>query len=148
MNFKSLAMALVATAYALTAGSAVAQSGGAKVIINPHSGNVVITENVQVRNVALTHRNIRIIVSEEVEPRRPRTRDRKAPNTTVRRRSGGGGGGVFGGGGRTAILLPVNVDLAELVHRLKRARARPRDLIAILQAIKRAGALDAEIIVR
>ena len=46
------------------------------------------------------------------------------------------------------IVLPANASLRELVDRLNAAGVSPRELITILQAIKAAGALQAEIIVR
>ena len=125
---------------------AVAQSGTATVIVNSHTGTVVITAPVKLRTVALTHRNIRVLVSDQPRTAQPAPADAGRTITVPRTRVGRGGGGF--GGGREAIVLPANANLQELVDRLRRARVRPRDMVEIFQAIKRAGALDANLIIR
>ena len=52
------------------------------------------------------------------------------------------------GAGRSMVVLQEGVSLQELVAGLNALGVGPRDLISILQAIKAAGALQAEIAVR
>jgi flagellar P-ring protein precursor FlgI len=47
--------------------------------------------------------------------------------------------------GKPMIILPSGADLGEVVKALNGIGATPRDLIAILQAIKAAGALQADL---
>jgi len=47
--------------------------------------------------------------------------------------------------GNTLVLLPRGADLGEVVRALNAIGATPRDLISILQAIKAAGALQADL---
>jgi len=51
-------------------------------------------------------------------------------------------------GGSTALSLPGNNTVADLVGALNRVRTSTRDVISILQGIKAAGALHAELVIQ
>jgi len=110
-----------------------------KVVINEKTGTVVLGERVVVSPVALSHGNLTIQVKSTPLVSQP------AP---------------FSDSGRTVVtretdvsvqeeearLVPVSgVNLGEVVRALNALGVTPRDLIAILQALKAAGALKAEL---
>jgi len=64
-----------------------------------------------------------------------------SPRTRVQVDEGGGNPGRL-------VVIEENASLGELVARLNRLKLSPGELIRVLQAIKAAGALQAEIVVR
>ena len=115
----------------------------AVVVIDEASGTIVMGANVRVSTVAIAQGNLTIRVTETAEVSQP---------------------GPFSGGttttvGRTNIqvedsadkklgILSGNVTLRDLVANLNALGVGPRDMITILQSIKAAGALQAELQVR
>lgn len=113
----------------------------AKVIINSRTGTIVVGNNVKVSPAAVTHGNLTVTISESVEVSQPN---------------------AFAGG-RTAITPNSNVDVSQekshmfkvddsvtlddIVTAVNRVGMAPGDLMAILEALKQAGALRAELIV-
>jgi flagellar P-ring protein FlgI len=118
----------------------VSQDMGAKVVVNERSGTIVMGDNVRVSKVALAHGNLSITIRNDVQVSQP------AP---------------LANSGNTAIISNTEVQVAEEVKRLTEIGgevtlgevvsalnalgATPRDLITILVALKRAGALHAEL---
>lgn len=94
----------------------------AKVIINSRTGSVVMNQAVSLNNFAVAHGNLSVAVSGE----------------------GGGSVDIKQEGG---ALLDVKASpkLADVVKALNSIGATPTDLITILQAMKAAGALHAEL---
>ncbi|MBG0779752.1 MAG: flagellar basal body P-ring protein FlgI [Desulfotignum balticum] len=129
----------------------------AKIIINERTGTVVIGENVRIASVAIAHGNLAIEIKEETQVSQP------APFAPSSR----GGrpvqvdGTVVAPGGSTVVapdsdvyimeedrkLMVVNPGntIDELVKALNAIGVTPRDLITVLQAMKAAGVLDAEL---
>ena len=115
----------------------------ARVLIDEQSGIIVMGDNVRISQVAVAQGNLTVRVTETPQVSQPNPLAEGdtvvVPRTRVEVDEGGGrhmvdpaGGGQPAGSGR----------------RPQRARRRPpRDLISILQAIKAAGALQAEIVV-
>ncbi len=111
----------------------------AKVVIDERTGTVVMGENVRISRVAVAHGNLFIQIREEPLVSQP------APLS----------GGETVGLPRTRItveegqdkllILPKGVALGKVVNALNSIGVTPRDLIAILQAIKVAGALHAQL---
>ena len=117
----------------------VIQSTVAKVIVNERTGTVVIGGDVKLSPVALSHGNLNIEISTEFQVSQP------APVST----------------GQTAVVpqqtvkateqnarlmnLQPGTTLEDLVRALNELKVTPRDTIAILQALKQAGALHAEL---
>jgi len=117
----------------------VVQSTVAKVIVNERTGTVVIGGGVKLSPVALAHGNLSIEVSTDnvVSQPAPLTDGKTAvvPEKTVQ---------ATEQPARLVNLQPGS-DLEDLVKALNELKVTPRDIIAILQALKQAGALHAEL---
>ena len=111
----------------------------ARIVINENSGIIVIGHDVRVSTVAIAHSNLTITVAEnpEIVQPEPFTNGVTAvePRTQI---------DVMEDGTQLAVV-PESISLQELVDGLNALGISPRDLIAILQAIKASGALQAEI---
>lgn len=113
----------------------------ARVVVDQRTGTVVIGQNVMIDTVALAHGNLtlRVVESPVVVQPDPFSYGETVvePNTYV---------GADESGGKLAIVS--GTDLQTLVHGLNRIGLKPTDIIAILEAIKTAGALQAELVVQ
>ena len=113
----------------------------ARVVIDARSGTVVIGQDVQISTVAVTYGNITVRVTEMPNVSQPapfsRGRTVVTPQTQV---------DVSKQGGPIAIVHGAN--LRTLVAGLNQIGLRPSGIIAILQAIKSAGALQADLVVQ
>ncbi|MBV9748108.1 MAG: flagellar basal body P-ring protein FlgI [Acetobacteraceae bacterium] len=122
---------------------AVQPDTAAIVVIDEASGTVVMGANVRVSTVAIAQGNLTVRVSETPEVSQP------APfsngQTTVVPRSKVQ---VDTGSENRLGIVPGNVTLHDLVASLNALGVGPRDLISILQTIKAAGALQADLVVR
>jgi flagellar P-ring protein FlgI len=111
----------------------------AKVIIDERSGIIVMGRDVRVSTVAVSQGNLTVTISETPVVSQPqpfsRGETRVAPRTRV---------GVQEDGKKLAVVKE-GVSLQQLVDGLNSLGIGPRDLISILQAIKAAGAIQAEI---
>ncbi len=111
----------------------------AKIVIDERSGVVVIGRDVRVSTVAVAQGNLTVSISESPQVSQPapfaRGRTRVVPRTRV---------GVQEEG-RKLALVSEGVSLQQIVDGLNALGIGPRDLIAILQAIKAAGAIQADI---
>lgn len=117
----------------LTPGEAVA-----KVVINSRTGTVVMGGNVRVMPAAVAHSSLTVTVAESVSISQPNP---------------------FGGGDTVAVpessveatatgsrmFLLQGASLEDIVRAVNEVGAAPGDLVAILEALKRAGALRAEL---
>ena len=111
----------------------------AKVIVNSRTGSVVMNQRVTLQNVAVAHGNLTVTVNTEAQVSQP------APFS----------------GGQTVVTQTGQVDiaqdsgalfnvrggtnLADVVKALNALGAKPMDLVSILQAMKAAGALRADL---
>lgn len=114
----------------------------ARVVVDQRTGTVVIGQNVRVSTVALSHGNLTLRVTETPQVSQPNPFSRfgqtvVTPYTTVQADEQGG-----------SIAVVQGTDLQTLVHGLNRIGLQPTDIISILQTIKTAGALQAELIVQ
>ena len=113
----------------------------ARVVINERTGTVVIGRAVRISTVAVTHGNLTVRVTELPVVSQPnpfsRGETKIVPQTYV---------DVNEPGAQVAILS--GVDLQRLVRGLNQIGLKPSGIIAILQAIKTAGALQADVIVQ
>src|SRR6187401_2059053 len=111
----------------------------AKIVIDERSGIIVMGRDVRVATVAVAQGNLTVTISEspQVSQPNPLTRGRTVvtPRTSV---------GVTEDGKKFA-LVKDGVSLQQLVDGLNGLGIGPRDLISILQAIKAAGAIQADI---
>lgn len=134
----------------------------AKVILNEKSGTVVIGENVKISTVAVAHGNLNVTIKERTNVYQPAPFAPPPPEGTETEQTHIESGGVVTApGGQTVItpessvvvqeekknlmMLPAGTTIGELVRALNAIGVTPRDLITIFQAIKVAGALQAEI---
>lgn len=112
----------------------------AKVVVDERSGIIVIGSDVRVSEVAIAQGNLTIRVSETPQVSQPNPfgagETAVVPRTDV---------DVDGGDSKKLALLKPGVNLQELVDGLNALGIGPRDMIAILQALKVSGALYAEI---
>ncbi|CAE6929882.1 flagellar P-ring protein [Pseudomonas marincola] len=113
----------------------------AKVIINSRTGTIVIGQNVRVQPAAVTHGSLTVTITEDPIVSQPNALS----------------------GGQTAVVPRSRVDatqetkpmfkfgpgttLDEIVRAVNQVGAAPSDLMAILEALKQAGALQADLIV-
>jgi flagellar P-ring protein precursor FlgI len=111
----------------------------AKIVIDERSGVIVIGRDVRVSTVAVAQGNLTVTISEAPQVSQPapfsRGRTVTVPRTQV---------GVQEEGKRLA-LVQEGVSLQQIVDGLNALGIGPRDMIIILQAIKAAGAIQADI---
>ena len=116
--------------------------GPARVIINSRTGTVVIGEGVRIFPSAVSHGSLVVSVSEDFEVSQP---------------------GAFAEGGQTVVtpdsgieveeemnpmfVFNPGITLDELVRAVNQVGASPADLVAILEALERAGSLQAQLVV-
>jgi flagellar P-ring protein precursor FlgI len=113
--------------------------GQAKVILNARTGSVVMNQAVMLENCAVSHGNLSVVISADNSVSQP---------------------GAFSGGQTAAVqnaqisinkepgkvmMLKGGASLSDVVKALNSIGASPQDLLVILQAMKAAGALRAEL---
>ena len=91
----------------------------AKIVINEKTGTVVIGSDVTISSVAIAHGDLSVTINEDPE------NEKKA----------------------SVMNLPGTSTIGDLVRGLNSLGVKPRDLISILQSIKAAGALQAELVI-
>jgi flagellar P-ring protein precursor FlgI len=114
----------------------------AKVIIEESSGTIVIGENVRISPVAIAQGNLTITIKQNDKVEQP---DPFAPNAATTMVILDQNVNVDEDRGRMMHVLDGGTTLKQLVDGLNSLGVTPRDLITILQNIKAAGALQAEI---
>ncbi len=115
----------------------------AVVVIDEASGTIVMGANVRISTVAIAQGNLTIRVTEAPEVSQPGALS-GGSTTTVNRTNVS----VDDASDKKLGILSANVTLRDLVASLNALGVGPRDMISILQAIKSAGALQAELQVR
>lgn len=113
----------------------------AKVVIDEKSGVIVMGENVRISTVAIAQGNLTIRITETPQVSQPNPFSQGGETVVVPRTQIE----IDEDEERRLTVLPSGVTLQELVDGLNALGVGPRDMIAILQAIKAAGALQAEI---
>jgi len=116
----------------------------ARVIIDEASGIIVMGEDVRVSTVAIAQGNLTISVSETPQVSQPNAFAENGETVVVPRTEVQVDDGADGPGAQLAIV-DGSVRLQSLVDGLNALGVGPRDMISILQSIKAAGALQAEI---
>jgi flagellar P-ring protein precursor FlgI len=111
----------------------------AKIVIDERSGIIVMGRDVRVSTVAVAQGNLTVTISESPQVSQPLPFSRGQTRTVPRTRVG------VQEDGRKLALVDEGVSLQQLVDGLNALGVGPRDLIAILQAIKAAGAIQADI---
>jgi flagellar P-ring protein precursor FlgI len=113
----------------------------AKVIINSRTGTIVMGKHVRIEQVAVTHGSLTVVVQENLEVVQPNAladgETAVVPKTNITAEEENNRMFKFGPG----------VSLDEIVKAVNEVGAAPGDLMAILEALKQAGALKAELVV-
>ncbi len=111
----------------------------ARVIVNARTGSVVVNESVTLSACAVAHGNLSVTINTTPLVSQPnafsqgQTVQAEKSDITIRQEPG------------SLISLPAGAKLADVVRALNSLGATPQDLLAILQAMKSAGSLNAEL---
>ncbi|CAO3446202.1 flagellar basal body P-ring protein FlgI [Azospirillum sp.] len=112
----------------------------ARVVVDEKSGVIVMGENVRISTVAIAQGNLTIRITETPQVSQPgpfsQGQTAVVPRTDIQ---------VDDQSNNRLAVMNAGVTLQELVQSLNALGVGPRDMIAILQSIKAAGALQAEI---
>jgi flagellar P-ring protein precursor FlgI len=112
----------------------------ARVVLNERTGTVIIGSAVRVRPVAIAHGSLNVTVKTDFGVSQPAPfsggETVVVPDTTL---------SVEEGARQNLVLLQSGVSLGDLVAGLNALGVTPQDLIAILQAVRTAGALEADL---
>jgi len=116
----------------------------ARIVVNERTGTVIIDNNVRIAPVAVAHGGLHITIKTEQRVSQPNPfgggRTVVVPDTTIT---------VQEPENRQLIELPGGngVSLSEMVQALNSLGVTPRDLIAVFEALRGSGALQAELVV-
>lgn len=113
----------------------------AKVVINERTGTIVAGKDVQIDTVAVAHGNLAILTSDEPFASQPPPFSGGTTAILPRPRIG-----VTEQGGALRVL-ERSTTVADLARALNALGVTPRDMIAIFQVLKQAGALHAELVI-
>ncbi len=113
----------------------------ARVVIDEQSGVIVMGENVRINQVAIAQGSLTIRITETPQVSQPLPFSNTGTTQTVDRTNIE----IDEGGDQRLTVLNTGVSLQEVVNGLNALGIGPRDMITILQAIKFAGALQADI---
>ena len=111
----------------------------ARVVINARTGSVVMNQAVSIGNCAVAHGNLSVTITSTPQVSQPgalsggQTVVTEKTDIAIRQEAG------------PLIQLPASAKLSDVVKALSALGATPQDLLAILQAMKTAGALNAEL---
>ena len=111
-----------------------------KIIINERTGTVIMGENVRIATIAIAHGNLSIQVNRQDNVSQPLPFSRGGQTVVTSDRDM-----VVQEGSNPLFLVESGVSIGEVVRALNALGVSPRDLIAIFQALKAAGALQAEL---
>jgi flagellar P-ring protein precursor FlgI len=114
----------------------------ARVVIDENTGVIVMGENVRISKVAIAQGNLTIRVTETPQVSQPSPFSSTGVTVVVPRTDIQ----VQEDKNRKLAVLPASVTLEQLVTGINSLGVGPRDLISILQSIKAAGALQADIV--
>lgn len=113
----------------------------ARIVVNEKTGTIVMGEGVRISTVAVSHGNLNLVISEKTNVSQPNAfaegQTVATPETDI---------GVVEEAGNL-VVLDQGVSIGDVASALNAIGATPRDLIAIFQAIKAAGALYADLVV-
>jgi flagellar P-ring protein precursor FlgI len=113
----------------------------ARVIVNSRTGTVVIGRNVKVLPAAVSHGSLTVTITERAQISQPGPfsagTTQVVPKTDIEVKEEG----------RRMFVFDPGVSLDEIVRAVNNVGAAPGDLVAILEALRNAGALRAELLV-
>ena len=114
-------------------------AAAAKVILNARTGSVVMNQSVTLDTCAISHGNLSVTVGADTQVSQPAPGSRgqtvvtSTPSVEIKKEPG------------KVMLVKGGASLAEVVKAMNSIGATPQDLLAILQALKAAGSLRAEL---
>ncbi len=114
----------------------------AKVIVNARTGTIVIGSHVRVAPVAVAHGSLTVTVSEQLLASQPAPFAQRGDTVVVPQSSV-----EISEEQARMFLFNPGITLDEIVRAVNQVGAAPGDLVAILEALKQAGALRAQLIV-
>lgn len=119
----------------------VAPDSIARIVVNERTGTIVMGQEVRIATVAVSHSNLNLVIAESALVSQPNAlasgETVVVPQTSI----------VVSEEEGNLLLLEMGVTIGEIAQALNAIGATPRDLIAIFQAIKAAGALHAELVI-
>lgn len=115
----------------------------ARIVINERTGTIVANSRIQIASCAVSHGNLTINIASTLDVSQPnafseRGRTVAAPRTETSASEGKG----------TMMVLPEMPTVEKVASTLNALGVTPRDIMAIFQAMKQAGALQAELVIR
>jgi len=113
----------------------------ARIVVNEKTGTIVMGDKVRISTVAVSHGNLNLVISEQSNVSQPGPFSEgetvTTPETLVDLSEEKG----------NLVVLEQGVSIGDVASALNAIGATPRDLIAIFQAIKAAGALYADLVI-
>ncbi|GLO61573.1 flagellar P-ring protein 2 [Vibrio sp. MACH09] len=115
--------------------------GSAKIIVNSRTGTIVVGQHVKLKPAAVTHGGMTVAIKENLQVSQPNAlsggQTVVVPNSTIE---------VNEEQGKMFKFEP-GLTLDDLVRAVNEVGAAPSDLMAILQALKQAGAIEGQLII-
>jgi flagellar P-ring protein FlgI len=113
----------------------------ARIVVNERTGTIVVGEEVRIATVAVSHGNLNLVIHETASVSQPNPFAKGetvvVPETSIEVNETGG----------ELVVLNRGTSIGEVARALNAIGATPRDLIAIFQALKAAGALHADLVI-
>ena len=113
-----------------------------KVVFNSRTGTVVIAEGLRVKSTAVTHGALKVVISESARVSQPGPLSRGQTAVTPQSQLS-----VDQGAGRQMFKWPGGAKLQTIIDVVNSLGASPDDIMAILQALDQAGAIEGELVV-
>lgn len=115
--------------------------GSAKIIVNSRTGTIVVGQRVRLKPAAVTHGGLTVAIKENLNVSQPNAfsngQTAVVPNSDIEVKEGSG----------KMFKFEPGVTLDDLVRAVNEVGAAPSDLMAILQALKQAGAIEGQLII-
>jgi len=111
----------------------------AKVIINPRTGSVVMNQMVMIESCAVAHGALSVVVNTEQQVSQPNALAGGQTVTTTQSEI------EIKQGSGALMQLKASANLSDVIKAINALGANPQDLLSILQSMKAAGALRAEL---
>lgn len=113
----------------------------ARIVINSRTGTIVVGNNVRLHRAAVAHGNMQVNIMENLQVTQPNAfaggETVVTPNTTIQ---------IEQEDARMFLFDP-GVSLNDVITAINQIGAAPSDVIAVLEALKQAGAIDGELVV-
>lgn len=124
----------------------VAPDQRARVVVNERTGTIVSGGDVRISKITVSHGDLKVSITTDYLVSQPNlliepgagVRTEVVPQTRI----------DVNEGGVNSVSLPAGTTVADLVSALNKIKTSTRDVIAILQGIKRSGALHAELVIQ